>query len=206
RLTSARSTQRALARVPGTARLARGLVLGVLLLAGCDKGLTGTQTPDFSGLWDITYDDSLDVEVQLGTESIGSDTLGEEGGQVSLRDASASSDLSIDCERPELVCPAEVWPRELVLSSPPGQLDPEGVQLAQALAGTGKGRCAALDGSVITGEVMTVPAANAARSEAVALTSGRIRLVFESSCFLGSTSLPTGSLVVLTAGYTAAKR
>jgi hypothetical protein len=187
------------------------LLLGCCLalagtLAGCEKGLAGALRPDFSGVWDVTYDDSLDVEVQLGADQVVRETLGEQGGQLSFSDASVSTELALDCTRPELVCPAEVWPRELVLSGAPGKLDSEGVQLAQPLAGAGQGRCAALGGSLITGELMTVAVANAIRPDAVALTSGRIRVVLDGACFGPEAALPAGTRVVLTAGYTAAKR
>ncbi|MDB4974271.1 MAG: hypothetical protein JWN48_2612 [Myxococcaceae bacterium] len=176
-------------------------------VGACEKGLAGSLTPDFSGVWDVTYDDSMRVEVELAPDEVVHESLSEQGGELALHDASVGSELSIDCARHDLVCPVEVWPRELALQGAPGELDSDGVQLVHSIVGkAGSGRCAAQAGSLVTGEVMTVAVASAVRPEAVALTSGRVRVVLDGACFAPEAALPTGSRVVLTAGYTAAKR
>ncbi|MEY4511672.1 MAG: hypothetical protein RLZZ450_3794 [Pseudomonadota bacterium] len=194
---------------PPTARvstLARcGVFVALVCLAGCGKGIAGGLAPDFAGLWDVTYDDSIEVEFTLGEQQI-SARVDEVGGQVSVRDAGVALDLEIDCTRPELVCPSEVWPRELTLKKAPGKVDREGVQLAQPMAGAGFGRCTSKPGSNVTGEVMSVATAHSIRPEAVALTAGRISVVLDASCFAPHAGLPAGTLVTLAAGYTATKR
>lgn len=180
-------------------------LLALSTLPGCGKGLAFALSPDFSGTWDVTYDDSLEVEVQLAPDQVVHDTITEQGGQLALQDASVSSELSVDCARPELVCPAEVWPRELALKSTPGQLDSEGVQLAQSLIGKGQGSCSARAGSLLTAEVVTVGTTHVIHPDAVALTSGRARIVVDAACF-PTAGLPATAKVVLSAGFTAAKR
>jgi hypothetical protein len=177
----------------------------VVCLSGCGKGIAGGLTPDFAGVWDVTYDDSVQVEFALGEQRI-SARVDELGGQVSVRDAGLALDLELDCTRPELVCPSEVWPRELSLKKPPGKVDREGVQLVQPLVGAGFGRCTSKPGSQVTGEVMSIAGAHSIRPEAVALTAGRVSVVLDASCLAPHAGLPAGTLVVLSTGYTAAKR
>ena len=133
-------------------------------------------------------------------------TVSEHGGTFALNEADLSLELEVDCMRPDLVCPSEVWPRELHLAKPPGKLDSDGAQLAQPVVGLGAGRCTTLVGSIITGEVMSLATARAIRPEAVALTAGRIGVVLPGACFGSGAGLPPDAHVVLSTGYTAAKR
>lgn len=194
------------ARVAGVRLLAGLCLLAVLAsLSGCGKGIAGGLTPDFAGVWDVTYDDAVEVAFTLGEQHVSS-RVDEVGGQVSVRDAGVALDLEVDCTRPELVCPSEVWPRELSLRKPPGKVDREGLQLAQPIEGAGFGRCTSKPGSHVSGEVMSIASAHSIRPEAVALTAGRVSVVVDASCFAPHAGLPAGTLVTLSAGYTAAKR
>jgi len=174
-------------------------------LAGCGKGIAGSLAPDFAGLWDITYDDSVRVEFALGEQQI-SARVDEGGGRVAVRDAGVALDFEVDCTRPELVCPSEVWPRELSLQKPPGKLDGDGLQLRQPALGAGFGRCVSQAGSFVTGEIMSVATAHSIRPEAVALTGGRVSVVIDAACFAPHAGLPAGTQVTLSTGFTAAKR
>lgn len=175
------------------------------LSAGCGKTAASALVPDFAGEWDVTYDDSLDFELRL-PGLVQRARLSELGGQFAVRDAGAGFEIDVDCTRPELICPAEVWPRELTLTQAPGHTDDEGVQLAHVIAGTGVGRCASQAGSVITSEIVTLTTPDSVRHEAVALTNGRITTVHDANCFAPLAGLPAGSQVALTTGFTAAKR
>jgi hypothetical protein len=180
------------------------LALGALG-AGCGKTAASDLGPDFAGTWDVTYDDALDFELRLPGQ-VQRAQLGELGGQFSLRDAGAGMELDVDCTRPELVCPAEVWPRELQLEQALGHVDADGLQLARAIAGQGRGRCVTQPGSSITGEVATLAKPDSVRLEALAVTNGRITTVHDASCFAPFSGLPAGAQVVLRTGFTAAKR
>jgi hypothetical protein len=181
------------------------LALGALS-SGCDRTAASGLSPDFAGEWDVTYDDSMRFELRLGGQLQRSE-LAEPGGQVVLiGDAGAALELDVDCTRPDLVCPAEVWPRELVLTQAPGQVDDEGLQLRHAIAGEGRGRCKTLSGSTIAGEVASVGKPDSIRQEAVALTNGRVFAVYDASCFAPFAGLPAGTQVELSTGFTAAKR
>lgn len=181
------------------------LVLALSLLGtGCDRGSASDLDPSFAGVWDVTYDDNIEVEVWEDATRVLHGRIGEQGGAISAQDAGVGQDVEIDCARPDLICPSEVWSRELSLKHAPGDLD--GAQLAEALAGRGEGRCRALAGSFLSGEVLTTTGVHSARSEAVAITSGRAQVRLDARCLGAALGLAEGAQVVLTTGFTAAKR
>jgi hypothetical protein len=185
------------------------LVTTLLALAalgsGCGKTAASGLSPDFAGEWDVTYDDSIRFELRLEGQVQRSE-LAEPGGQVVLGDAGAALEFDVDCTRPDVVCPTEVWPRELVLTQAPGQVDDEGLQLRRVIAGEGRGRCTTLSGSTIAGEVASIGKPDSIRQEAVALTNGRVVAVYDAACFAPFAGLPAGAQVALSTGFTAAKR
>jgi len=182
-------------------------LLGCSLLAlACDRGLAGPLAPDFTGTWDVTYDDSIAVEVQRADTEPLRGRVGEQGGPLAFSDAGAGLALEVDCARPDLVCPSEVWPRELSLQRAPGKLDDDGAQLAQPLEGLGTGPCAARPGSYATGELLTTSSTHAVQTEAVAIAGGRMRVVVTAACVAPRGTLPPDTEVVLISGFTAAKR
>lgn len=197
------SSARRTARFQGSRRLALCALLA--LVGGCGKGLAGGLAPDFEGVWDVTYDDSMQVEFVV-EEQVFTTRLDEPGGRVVVRDAGIGLEFEVDCSRPELVCPSEVWPRELGMAHSPGKLDGDGVQLSESLVGAGQGRCLALDGSAIHAEVMAIATAKSIRTEAVALTAGQVSVVVDAACFAPHAGLPAGAQVLLRTGFTAAKR
>lgn len=188
---------------PASLALALCCMLG--LAAGCSTASGSASSPDIKGDWDVTYDDTMRLELRVGG-LVQRDELGEQGGQLSLRDAGAGLDIDIDCTRPDVVCPSEVWPRELTLAQAPGRIDDEGLQLSSVITGAGNGRCVSQPGSTIASEIVTVTHPEATRHEAVALTNGRIVTVFDATCFAPLAGLPAGAQVVLSTGFTAAKR
>ncbi|MET0343263.1 MAG: hypothetical protein ABW252_19800 [Polyangiales bacterium] len=172
--------------------------------SACGKGRAGDVSTNFAGTWDVTYDDAIEVDVRLG-EDVQRVRIGEQGGRVVIADAGV--DFTIDCARPELVCPAEVWPRELRLAGEAGDaLQQDGDQVVRWLSGLGSGRCAIKQGSILTAEVMSINGAHAVQPEAVALTSGRVRTVMAPDCTAALGTLPPDAEVVLTTGFSAAKR
>ncbi len=181
------------------------LWLGLCSLWACDKSFAGSLSPDFSGMWDVTYDDAMAIEVRVGEERLRAN-ISDEGGPVAFRDGGTEIAFDVDCARPELVCPSEVWPRELPLKGVPGRLDDEGVQLARPLTSQGRGACQARPGSMLTGEVMSTRSSDSVRSQAVAVSSGRMTIIVDRSCFAPDAELPPGAEVALSIGYTAAKR
>lgn len=186
----------------GSARLG---LLSLVLLVGCDKARSSAPpAPDFAGTWDVTFDDALALELRVGEQTLRAE-LPESGGHVAL-EASKPIALNVDCAAEGLVCPFEVLARELTLHGPPGQLDADAVQLARSLEGTGSGACTARAGSFLTGEVLSSPRAQGQTLEAVALTAGQATVIVSADCVAPKANLPKGTEVVLSTGFTAAKR
>lgn len=73
---------------------------------------SGTPAPDMTGSWDVTYADNLDVEITLGG-AVYTAQVGIEGGTVTIDHEGQPITFDLDCSRPEVVCPSEVWPAEV---------------------------------------------------------------------------------------------
>jgi hypothetical protein len=186
----------------GSAALSVALVCAS---AGCERTLASDSAPDFAGVWDVTYDDSIQVELRQGNQSLRAE-VGDQGGAVSFGgDAGEGLALDVDCADEQVLCPSEVWPHELHLETAPGRLVDDGAQLVRSLS-AGKGACALKPGSVLTGEVLTTASELSMRPEALALTSGRIHVRFDAACFASGRALASAAEVILSVGYTAAKR
>lgn len=78
---------------------------------GCAAG-SASPAPDVAGSWAVTYDDALEVEIKVGGE-VFKETLGAQGGEVTIEYAGAQLTFDIDCGRPEILCPSEAWPAEV---------------------------------------------------------------------------------------------
>lgn len=192
------------------------LIVMASLFVGCGKGRAGSLSTDFTGTWDLTYEDAIEVRVRGVGEGELVTRVAESGGRVTLADGGV--DFLIDCSRVDVTCPSEVWPRELTLE-PRGaddhlgpvthgaeQVDVQGAQLTRRIHGRGDGSCALRPGSIVTAEVMSIASAKAVRPEAVALTSGWISTVLGQDCIAASGGLPVGAEVTLATGFSAVKR
>lgn len=88
---------------------------------GCGGPLTSmSPAPDVEGAWAVTYDDALEVEITLGGATYDA-TLPEEGGTVMVEHGGYAIPFTLDCSRPEIVCPSEAWPERVTVS----QREPE---------------------------------------------------------------------------------
>lgn len=102
-------TKRTIQRV-STTLLAIGM-LPVLAASdgGCGAAFSESPAPDMSGEWDVAYDDSFELEIELGG-AVYTETLGLAGGTVEITHEGQPLMFDLDCARPEVVCPSEVWP------------------------------------------------------------------------------------------------
>jgi len=87
---------------------------------GCGAVSSRTPAPSVDGNWAISYDDSLDVEVRIGGATYDA-TLPAEGGTIEIEHGGFTIPFTLDCSRPEIVCPSEAWPSEVRAE----QRDPE---------------------------------------------------------------------------------
>lgn len=96
--------------------LAASLVLALPALGGAqgDGCAASSQSPapDVSGDWDITYDDTIDVEITIGG-AVYQETLGAAGGVIDITHEGQPLSFDLDCARPEVVCPSEAWPEQV---------------------------------------------------------------------------------------------
>jgi hypothetical protein len=96
-----------------------------LLLAAKGDGCAANSqspAPDVSGLWDITYDDTLDVTVRIGG-AVYEETIGLHGGVIELTHDGKPLSFDLDCARPEIVCPSEAWPDSVEIEQRNEQLE-----------------------------------------------------------------------------------
>lgn len=99
-----------------TSRLAPVLLLALPLLGGARgdgcAANSKSPAPDVAGWWDVTYDDTLDVELRIGG-AVYTSELGPQGGVIEITHAGRPLSFDLDCARPEILCPSEAWPREV---------------------------------------------------------------------------------------------
>ncbi|MEZ4362874.1 MAG: hypothetical protein R3B48_21970 [Kofleriaceae bacterium] len=80
---------------------------------GCAAG-SDSPAPDVRGTWDLTYDDMIGVEVKLGG-AVYQAELGANGGTFTITHQGRTMPFTLDCARPEVLCPSEAWPAQAVL-------------------------------------------------------------------------------------------
>ena len=97
------------------------LLCGLPFLMGADNGggCGGTfgstsPAPDVSGNWAITYGTTMEVDVKVGGSTY-HQSLSPSGGTFSFMHQGAALSFNIDCSRPEVVCPSEVWPAQVAV-------------------------------------------------------------------------------------------
>jgi hypothetical protein len=80
---------------------------------GCAAGST-SAAPDVRGTWAIDYDDTIGVEVKIGGAVYHQD-LGAKGGAFTITHGGKPYSFNLDCARPDVVCPGEAWPNQVVI-------------------------------------------------------------------------------------------
>lgn len=80
---------------------------------GCAAGST-SAAPDVRGTWSIDYDDTIGIEVKLGG-AVYTRELGAGGGSFTITHQGHPFTFNLDCKRPDVVCPSEAWPNQVVI-------------------------------------------------------------------------------------------
>lgn len=99
--------------------LAVGLLAAAPFTMGA-KGGCGTfgsmdPAPSVSGDWNIIYNPQMSVVVKIGG-AVYTQQLSTSGGTFTVVHAGKSYPFNVDCSRPEVVCPSEVWPARVTIS------------------------------------------------------------------------------------------
>ena len=81
---------------------------------GCGAISSSTPAPDVDGRWAVAYDDRLEVTVRIGG-ALYEASLPATGGTVEVEHGGVRIPFTLDCARPEIVCPSEAWPREVTI-------------------------------------------------------------------------------------------
>lgn len=96
---------------------AAGLVATLPFTMGA-KGCAINSTdaaPNVTGNWAVSYAPELDVKVTIGGSAY-TQKLGANGGSFTINHAGTALDFSLDCSKPEVICPSEVWPTEVAIN------------------------------------------------------------------------------------------
>jgi len=80
---------------------------------GCAAG-SNSPAPDVRGTWSIAYDNQIGVEVKIGGATYNAE-LGAQGGTFTINHGGKPYTFDLDCSRPDVVCPGEAWPNEVVI-------------------------------------------------------------------------------------------
>ena len=80
---------------------------------GCAAG-SKSPAPDVRGTWSIAYDNQIGVEVTIGGATYNAE-LGAQGGTFTITHAGKPYTFDLDCSRPDIVCPGEAWPTQVVV-------------------------------------------------------------------------------------------
>lgn len=86
------------------------LVMGAR--GGCGPVTSTDPAPDVNGTWNVTYDDTLGVEIRIGG-ALYTAEVPAEGGTVQVEHGGTMFEFDLDCSRPEIVCPSEAWPESV---------------------------------------------------------------------------------------------
>jgi hypothetical protein len=114
---------------------------------GCAAG-SKSPAPDVRGTWAIAYDNQIGVEVKLGGATYTAE-LGAQGGTFTINHQGTPYTFDLDCARPDVVCPGEAWPNQVVVEQRDIQaqhqmvVDLPSAQCAGTLAQPDPGTCGA---------------------------------------------------------------
>lgn len=82
---------------------------------GCGGSFSSTEpAPNVSGTWAISYGNTMDVKVNIAG-SVYVQSLPATGGSFSVTHQGAPYAFNVDCSKPEVVCPSEVWPASVAI-------------------------------------------------------------------------------------------
>jgi hypothetical protein len=85
----------------------------------CSALVGQDAAPDVQGDWAVTYDDTLDVTIEIGGATYTSE-FGVQGGSVTIDHEGQPFTFELDCGDDAVQCPSEVWPETVALDQREG--------------------------------------------------------------------------------------
>jgi hypothetical protein len=159
---------------------------------GCagDDGAGGTVqtqiTPDVGGVWSLVWQDNLDVEITIGGATY-TESFGPQGGVMNIDHNGTPLSFDLDCSRPAVVCPSEVWatsvtldqrddnfPRNVYVTIPKSECDGELVDAEPSECGPEAETCQVCEGDVIQTEAETFGRINFPNDRLTVLLGGTV--------------------------------
>jgi hypothetical protein len=92
------------------------LLLASLSISACHAGSGADERPDVTGTWDLTYDDYLELELEIAGD-VHQQRVSLSGGSIRARHMGKEIQAVVACARDEVVCPNEIWARQLTIAS-----------------------------------------------------------------------------------------
>jgi hypothetical protein len=131
-------------------------------------GYDSSGTPDVRGEWALAWQDDLEVEITIGGASY-TETLGPQGGLVTINHNGQPFTFDLDCSREVVVCPSEVWPdsvtfdqdlsffpRNVYVTIPSHECDGELIDVDPTECGPEAETCQQCDGDTTLSETETI--------------------------------------------------
>lgn len=95
-----------------------GLLIVIAALApmtmGAEECTSTDPAAEMSGQWAVDYDDTLRVQIGIGG-AVYDEVISAAGGTITLEHEGRPIVFELDCARPDVVCPSEVWPDSVEL-------------------------------------------------------------------------------------------
>lgn len=81
-----------------------------------------SPAPDVTGEWAITYDDVIEVAIDIGGAHY-EEEIPAAGGTVEIVHDGRTLAFELDCARPDVVCPGEAWPERVSIEQRDSELE-----------------------------------------------------------------------------------
>lgn len=98
------------------------------LCTGLERWFSTNPAPDMQGQWDVTYDDRISVEIDIGGSVYSGHVTGDSG-SISFTHDGNDVNLPLNCSLAWVVCPSEIFPDTVELEQRQFQERPHQVHM-----------------------------------------------------------------------------
>lgn len=86
--------------------------------------------PDMRGTWSVQYDNTLEIQLDLGGGAVQTETVPANGGTVTFLVNGNPVELNLDCSKDWITCPSEVWTDTVAFDQPNFVARPHQVEMS----------------------------------------------------------------------------